>query len=319
MTEEALLLTLERPGERLDKALAEKLPAFSRAQIQKMIREGQIRIDGSAVKGSLRLSGGERVTVAIPPVEETDLIAQPIPLDILYEDDDLILVNKPAGMVVHPAIGHEAGTLVNAVLAHCPDLPGIGGERRPGIVHRLDKDTSGLILVAKNDHALRFLQAQFKKRTIEKIYLALSEGHFSAGEALIDAPIGRDPRNRKRMAVIPPNASARSRPAQTRVRLLDYYGSYSLLECRPLTGRTHQIRVHLAFAGYSIVGDQIYGRRKQILALSRHFLHAAGLTFKRPSDGREMSFRSDLPQELKELLDTLSGNTIKVVGQTDEN
>jgi 23S rRNA pseudouridine1911/1915/1917 synthase len=194
MNDGVLVLTLEQAGERLDKALVEKLPAFSRAQVQRMIQEGRVRIEGTAVKASLRLVGGERVVVEIPPVEETDLVAQAIPLDILYEDDDMLVVNKPAGMVVHPAAGHESGTLVNAILAHCPILPGIGGERRPGIVHRLDKDTSGLILVAKNDQALRHLQAQFKKRTIEKVYVALSEGHFRAGEALIDGPIGRDPR-----------------------------------------------------------------------------------------------------------------------------
>jgi 23S rRNA pseudouridine1911/1915/1917 synthase len=208
-------------------------------------------------------------------------------------------------MVVHPAKGHESGTLVNAVLAHCPDLPGIGGQRRPGIVHRLDKDTSGLILVAKNDQSLRHLQAQFKKRTIEKVYLALGEGHFRAGEALIDAPIGRDPRNRKRMAVIPPNASDASRPAQTKVRLLEYYGRYSLLECRPLTGRTHQIRVHLAFANCPIVGDKIYGSRKHPLLPNRHFLHAASLTFKRPSDDQKLTFRIALPEELEDVLSQL--------------
>lgn len=260
---------------------------------------------GTAVKASMRLTGGEEVVVTMPPVEETDLIPEQIPLDILYEDDDMLVVNKPAGMVVHPAAGHESGTLVNAVLAHCPNLPGIGGERRPGIVHRLDKDTSGLILVAKNDEALRYLQGQFKKRTIEKVYLALTEGHFRAGEAMIDGPIGRDPRNRKRMAVIPPNAPAKSRPAQTRVTLLDYYGRYSLLECRPLTGRTHQIRVHLAFAGHPIVGDTIYGRRKGAPILSRHFLHAAGLTFKRPSDHQQMTFRTELPRELKQFLEQM--------------
>jgi 23S rRNA pseudouridine1911/1915/1917 synthase len=305
MNEEALILTLEKPGERVDKALADKLPAFSRAQIQRLIQDGRVRIGGTAVKASYRLGGGEQVVVDIPPVEDTDLIPQEIPLDILYEDEDLLVVNKPAGMVVHPAAGHQSGTLVNAILAHCPDLPGIGGERRPGIVHRLDKDTSGLILVAKNDRALRFLQAQFKKRTVEKVYLALCDGHFHGAEAMIDGPIGRDPKNRKRMAVIPPNAPHSARPAQTKMRLLDYYGGYSLLECRPLTGRTHQIRVHLAFAGYPVVGDQIYGRRKQSLLAGRHFLHAAGLTFERPSDGREMTFRAKLPGELQELLDRL--------------
>ncbi len=306
MNEEALILTLEKPGERVDKALADKLPAFSRAQIQRLIQDGRVRVGGIVVKASYRLAGDEQVVVEIPPVEETDLVAQPIPLDILYEDEDMLAVNKPAGMVVHPAAGHQSGTLVNAILAHCPDLPGIGGEKRPGIVHRLDKDTSGLILVAKNDRALRFLQAQFKKRTVEKVYLALCEGHFHGAEAMIDGPIGRDPKNRKRMAVIPPNAPHNARPAQTKVTLLDYYGGCSLLECRPLTGRTHQIRVHLAFAGYPVVGDQIYGRRKQPLLASRHFLHAAGLTFERPSDGCEMTFRAKLPGELSDLLESLS-------------
>lgn len=307
MNEEALILTLAKPGERLDKALADKLPAFSRTQIQRMIQDGRVRIGGTPVKASYRLGGSERVVVEIPPVEETDLVAEEIPLAILYEDEDMLVVDKPAGMVVHPAAGHQHGTLVNAILAHCPDLPGVGGEKRPGIVHRLDKDTSGLILVAKNDKALRFLQNQFKKRTVEKVYLALCEGHFHGREALIDGPIGRDPKNRKRMAVIPPNVVAYGRAAQTKVRLLDYYGGYSYLECHPLTGRTHQIRVHLAFAGYPVVGDQIYGRRSRPLLESRHFLHAAELTFKRPSDGRVMTLRANLPEELQALLDQLAG------------
>jgi 23S rRNA pseudouridine1911/1915/1917 synthase len=297
---------LEKPGERLDKALAEKLPAFSRAQIQRLIQDGRVRVGGTPVKTSYRLGNSERVVVEIPPVEETDLVAEEIPLDILYEDIDMMVVNKPAGMVVHPAAGHSSGTLVNAILAHCPDLPGIGGEKRPGIVHRLDKNTSGLILVAKNDQALRYLQNQFKKRPVEKVYLALCEGHFHGREALIDGPIGRDPKNRKRMAVISPNTVAYGRSAQTKVRLLDYYGSCSYLECHPLTGRTHQIRVHLAFAGYPLVGDQIYGRRKQPLLPSRHFLHAAELTFERPSDGQKMTFRVELPEELKILLEKLA-------------
>ncbi|MCI0395579.1 MAG: RluA family pseudouridine synthase [Chloroflexi bacterium] len=298
-----LVLTLERPGERLDKALAEALPELSRAQCQRLIKEGLVTLAGRPARASYRLEGHERVAVVIPPPKETDLAPEPIPLDIRYEDEDMILVNKPAGMVVHPAAGHPQGTLVNAILAHCPDLAGVGGEKRPGIVHRLDKDTSGLLLVAKNDQAMRYLQAQFKRRTVTKIYLALVEGRFGQAEVLIDAPIGRDPHNRKKMAVIPPNNSATARPAQTRVRLLGYYGDFSLVECRPLTGRTHQIRVHLAFAGYPIAGDLVYGRRKQRLDLDRHFLHAAELTFKRPSDGRELTFKAELPRELQRLLD----------------
>lgn len=305
MSERRVVLTLDLPGQRLDKALANSLPELSRVQCQRLIQEGRVMISGAPAKASLRLTGGEQVVVNIPVARETGLVAEDIALDIRYENDDLIVVNKPAGMIVHPAAGHERGTLVNAVLAHCPDLLGIGGDKRPGIVHRLDKDTSGLILVAKNDQAMRHLQRQFKQRTVRKVYLALVEGHFSTGEALIDAPIGRDQRNRKKMAVIPPNSPAQSRPAQTRVKLLDYYGSYSLMECLPQTGRTHQIRVHLAFTGHPIVGDLVYGRRKQHLELDRQFLHAAELTFQRPGDDATLTVRAELPSDLQRVLDAL--------------
>ncbi len=305
MSSRRLVLTLDKPGERLDKGLAESLPELSRAQLQRLIREGYVSLGGRAVKASQRLEGGEQVVVLLPELEETGLVAEPIPLDILYEDSDLLVVNKPAGMVVHPAAGHETGTLVNAVLAHCPELPGVGGERRPGVVHRLDKDTSGLILVAKNDQALWYLQRQFKKREVGKVYLALVDGRLSQKEALIDAPIGRDPRNRKKMAVIPPGSSASARPAQTDVAIVEFYGDYTLLECRPLTGRTHQIRVHLAFAGYPIVGDLVYGRRKQRLPLNRQFLHAAELSFRRPSDERQLTLRASLPADLQAVLEDL--------------
>lgn len=305
MSSRRLVLTLDKPGERLDKGLAESLPELSRAQLQRLIREGYVSLGGRAVKASQRLEGGEQVVVLLPELEETGLVAEPIPLDILYEDSDLLVVNKPAGMVVHPAAGHETGTLVNAVLAHCPELPGVGGERRPGVVHRLDKDTSGLILVAKNDQALWYLQRQFKKREVGKVYLALVDGRFPQKEALIDAPIGRDPRNRKKMAVIPPGSSASARPAQTDVAIVEFYGDYTLLECRPLTGRTHQIRVHLAFAGYPIVGDLVYGRRKQRLPLNRQFLHAAELSFRRPSDERQLTLRASLPADLQAVLEDL--------------
>jgi 23S rRNA pseudouridine1911/1915/1917 synthase len=300
-----LELTLNVAGERLDRALTNALPELSRAQIQRLIKGGRITMGGKAVKASYRLEGGEQLHVRLPEPVETSLIPEAIPLDILYEDEDIIVINKPAGMVVHPAPGHERGTLVNAVLAHSPDLPGVGGEKRPGIIHRLDKDTSGLIVVAKHDVALRGVQRQFKQRSVRKVYLALVEGHIQPSEAQIDAPIGRDPRRRKRMAVIPPNRSARARPAQTAYQLVDTYGDFSLVECYPLTGRTHQIRVHLAFAGYPIVGDAVYGRRKQRLPLKRHFLHAAELTFRRPSDGEPVTFRAELPPELQQLLERL--------------
>lgn len=298
-------IDLDAPGQRLDVALSALMPEFSRSQWQRLIRDGHVRLaNGERVKAGLRLSGGERVVISLPEVVETDLEPQAIPLNICYEDRDLLVVDKPAGMVVHPAPGHDDGTLVNAVLAYCPDLAGVGGEKRPGIVHRLDKETSGLIVVAKNDRALNHLQDQFRRRSIEKRYIALVEGSIHPAEALIDAPIGRDPRQRKRMAVIRPGTSATSRPAQTRYRALTFYDDYTLVECEPLTGRTHQIRVHLAFAGFPIVGDTVYGRRKQRLKIRRHFLYAAGLRFAR-LDGVVIDLHAELPPELQSVLATL--------------
>ncbi len=298
-------LVLDAPGERLDRALALAWPEFSRSQWQQMIRDGRVMVGGAPARASLRLEGGEQVIASLPEVAETELVAEDIPLDILYEDADLLAVNKPAGMVVHPAPGHSAGTLVNAVLGYCPDLEGVGGERRPGIVHRLDRDTSGVIVVAKNDRALRRLQEQFKRRSVQKRYLALVDGLIQPPQAVIDAPVGRDPRYRQKMAVIPPGSSARSRRAQTFYRLERAYHQHSLVRAEPRTGRTHQIRVHLAFAGYPIVGDTIYGRRKPTLPLERHFLHAASLTFRRPSDDAEITVEAPLPEELAALLAAL--------------
>lgn len=306
MSGQRLELTLHEEGERIDRALSTAVPDLSRTQIQRMLKEGQITVNGTAVKPNFRLEGGEQVVVTLPPPAETGIIPQPIPLDIRYEDDDMLVVNKPAGMVVHPSMGHETGTLVNAVLGHCPDLAGIGSEIRPGIVHRLDKDTSGLIVVAKSDHALAYLQAQFKDRTVGKLYLALVEGHIQPPAALIDAPIGRDPRQRKKMAVISSQGSLQARPAQTEYRTLTSYDDFTLVECTLYTGRTHQIRVHLAYVGYPIVGDRIYGRRRQRIPLRRHFLHAAELRLKRPSDEEEMHFTAELPPELQAILDDLA-------------
>ena len=306
MSEQQLGLTLNQPGERLDKALSEAAPDLSRMQWQKLIKEGAVLVNGRRVKGSMRLAGGEEVTAVIPEVVETDLIAEDIPLDIRYEDDDLLVINKPAGMVVHPGTGHDRGTLVNAVLHYCPDVLGIGYEKRPGIVHRLDKYTSGLILVAKNDRAIRYLQRQFRERTVEKVYLALVEGDLQPPAALIDAPIGRHMEKRKRMEVIPPNRSATSKPAQTAYQALVTYGDYTLVECRPKTGRTHQIRVHLAYIHYPIVGDNVYGsRRTRRTPLGRHFLHAAGITFNRPSDNEPITVKAELPPELEAFLKQL--------------
>ena len=302
-------LTLSYPGERLDKALAAAMPDLSRMQWQRLIKEGRVLVDGRNAKPSLRLVGGEQVIADIPEAVESELTPEAIPLDIRYEDSDILVVNKPAGMVVHPGTGHESGTLVNALLAHCTDLAGIGNTKRPGIVHRLDKDTSGLLVVAKNDKALQGLQEQFKNRTVGKKYLALVHGQIQPESALIDAPIGRDPKQRKKMSVIAPGSprasSARARSAQTQYQALTFYNDYTLIECALFTGRTHQIRVHLSYIDYPIVGDQVYGRRKQPFPLKRHFLHAAELTIKHPTDQRELIFTAELPPELTTLLDNL--------------
>lgn len=296
-------------GERLDKTLAALMPELSRAQWQRLITEGLVLVNGKPAKASQRLEGNELIEADIPDATESPLNPEEIPLDIRYEDEEIIVINKPAGMVVHPGPGHASGTLVNALLAHCPDLPGIGDTKRPGIVHRLDKDTSGLIIVAKNDQALRHLQAQFKEREVRKRYIALVEGQIQPPAALIDAPIGRDLDQRKIMAVFSPDSprskSKQAREAQTRYTTLQYFDEYSLVECAPITGRTHQIRVHLAYIGYPIVGDRVYGRRKQRLSLKRHFLHAGELSFKRPLDDALLTLTAELPPELQKIIDTL--------------
>lgn len=299
-------VTLDIPGERLDKALVQHFPQFSRTQIQQLIKEGAVLVNGRIAKPNLKLEGAEQIEITLPEPVDTDLHPEDIPLDIRYEDDDLLVVNKPAGMVVHPGTGHYTGTLVNAVLAHCPDVLGVGYEKRPGIIHRLDKYTSGLIVVAKNDQALRYLQHQFKSRTVDKRYIALVDGQLHPPADLIDAPIGRDKQARKKMAIIPLHHSAQSRPAQTRYTTLASYDDFTLVKCQPLTGRTHQIRVHLAYIGFPIVGDNIYGRRKASIKLGRHFLHAAKITFKRPSDRTEITCESELPPELQTVINRLN-------------
>ncbi len=299
-------LTLDYPDDRLDRALAAAMPDLSRMQWQRLIKEGRVLVNGRSAKPSLKLEGGEKIWADIPEAIESDLIPEAMDLDIRYEDDDFLVVNKPAGMVVHPGTGHESGTLVHGLLAHCPDLPGIGDTKRPGIVHRLDKDTSGLLAVAKNDLAMRHLQAQFAERTVGKQYLALTHGHIQPLSAIIDAPIGRDPKQRKKMAVIPPGGSATARAAQTKYHTITSFDEYTLVGCDLYTGRTHQIRVHLAYIGYPIVGDRVYGRRKQTLLTNRHFLHAAELKLKRPSDNQEMAFSAELPQELQTILEKVA-------------
>ena len=248
-----------------------------------------------------RLAGGESLAVRRPPAVAAVPQPEALPLDIVHEDAHLIVVVKPAGMPVHPGPGHAGKTLVNALLAHCPDLPGIGGVQRPGIVHRLDKDTSGLIVAAKDERAHTGLAGQLKARKVKKTYLALVEGRLEPREALIDAPVGRDPNNRRRMMV----GGAAAREAQTAYRVRTFYNGCSLVEVSPITGRTHQIRVHFASLGHPLVGDIVYGRPSHLV--ERQLLHAWRLAFRHPVDGRDLAFEAPLPPDLTEALTTLTG------------
>ena len=279
-------------GERLDRFLDARCPALSRSRIQALISEGSVTLDSNAAKPSTKIRRGQIVLLRIPQPAESSLRPQNIPLAVVYEDSDLLVVDKPAGMTVHPAPGHPDGTLVNAVLAHCPDLQGIGGTVRPGIVHRLDKDTSGLMVVAKNDRAHRSLSDQLKAREFRKVYIALTHGSVTPSEAIINAPIGRSPANRQRMAVVDGG-----REAITRYRVLRHYPAHSLVEIHPTTGRTHQIRVHFASLGYPLVGDATYGKTDN--TLNRHFLHATTLGFKHPTGGDYREFVAAMPAELE--------------------
>lgn len=291
---EMIELFVETGGVRLDRYIAEHCD-LSRSHIQNLIKDEQILVDGRPIKASQIAVTGERIIIIVPPPIPIAMVAEDIPLHIVYEDDDLLVINKPAGLTVHPAPGHHTGTLVNAILGYCPDLAGIKGSVRPGIVHRLDKDTSGLMMVAKNDKAQMSLSDQIKKRTVEKWYLVLVSGHLFPKEGAVEAPIGRHPRDRKKMAVV-----SRGREARTFYRVREYLGDYSLLEVRIETGRTHQIRVHLSAIGYPVVGDVVYGRRSKIVA--RQFLHAYRLGFRLPGSLEWVEFKSELPSDLQEAL-----------------
>ncbi len=302
MSERVERFTFEGPDpQRLDRFLTQCFPNQSRSRLQAWIKEGLVTVDGRpARKAGQLLEGGETVEVRVPPVRPTEVRPEPIPLEILFENEDVLVVNKPAGMVVHPAPGNESGTLVNAVLAHVPDLEGVGGMLRPGIVHRLDKDTSGVIIVAKNDRAHRFLQEQFKHRRTEKVYLALVDGAPPTPDGRIEAPIGRDTTHRQRMKVVPPG---KGREAVTVYHTVERFREHTLLEAHPLTGRTHQIRVHLAFLGCPVVGDTVYGRRRPTLPIGRHFLHAYRLTITLPGEREPRTFEAPLPPELQAALE----------------
>ena len=290
-------LVVDEPGTRLDMYVAKHCPELSRTHAQKLIGEGHIKVNERVVKAGLKLNTGDRISITVPPPSPTTLVPEDIPLNILYENDDLLVVDKPAGLTVHPAPGHPNHTLVNAILSRLPSLPDTGEWQRPGIVHRLDKDTSGVMLVAKNSAAHINLSEQFKDRSVVKVYQVLVKGHLTPEDGVIEAPVGRDPRHRDRMAVV---GESRGREARTEYHVLEYINEYTLLEVRPETGRTHQIRVHLKAIGYPVVGDNVYGVKSP--HLTRQFVHAYSLGFKLPSSGEYVEFIADLPQDLKQVL-----------------
>lgn len=294
----------EQCGQRLDVFLAAALgPDISRSRVQQLIEANLVQVRGKKPKAALKLAGGEEIKVHVPLWKPPSVVAEDLPLDIVYEDNYLLVVNKPAGVVVHPAPGHYSGTLVNALLAHCGDkLLNIGRVHRPGIVHRLDKGTSGLLVVAKTKAAHQGLTAALKARTVKREYLCLAHGQIKPDQGTVDAPIGRHPKMRLKMAVVPDGRAAR-----TYFTVLERLGDYTFLRATLETGRTHQIRVHSAFIGHPLVGDRLYSRRQGNLGLTRQFLHAAKLSFMHPVTGEELQFSSMLPPELSEVLGRLRG------------
>lgn len=303
MTRELTAAT-EHAGIRLDAFLSAD-GALTRSQAARLIAEGRVRVNGKPAAKSARLSGGETVTVDVPQLRETALPPQDIPLDVVYEDDDVIVVNKPTGLVVHPAPGHPDGTLVNALLHHCGDsLSGIGGEKRPGIVHRIDRDTSGLIIAAKNDAAHLALSAQLKDHSLSRTYECLVTGNMKQDSGTVDAPIGRSSADRKKMAVVPTG-----RRAVTHWEVVARYPGVTHLRCRLETGRTHQIRVHMAYIGHPILGDTVYGAKKPVPGLTGQCLHASGLRFVHPRTGEPVELHCPLPPEFTAMLQKLQNKS----------
>jgi len=295
--------TSEQTGERMDKWLHEQLddPSISRTQIQDWIKAGAVQVNGKTVKSNYRIAESDQIIIEIPEAVEAEIAAEPIPLDIVYEDADVIVINKPRGMVVHPAPGHTTGTVVNALMYHCKDLSGINGVMRPGIVHRIDKDTSGLLMAAKNDLAHLSLAEQLKEHTVTRKYIALVHGNLPHDTGTIDAPIGRDAKDRKQFAVTDVN----SKHAVTHFAVLEHIGSdFTLVELQLETGRTHQIRVHMKYIGYPLAGDPVYGRSKSV-ALHGQALHAAVIGFDHPRTGERLLFEADLPEDMQQVLHQL--------------
>ena len=283
---------------RLDQYLAKQDTGLTRSQLQKLISEGQVLVNGGVAKPSNKVRAGDQVKLSVPPPRPTQLVAQDIPVTVVYQDENLVVIDKPAGLAVHPGPGHPDQTLVNALLAMCPDIQGIGGEIRPGIVHRLDKDTSGLMMVAKTHQAHIDLSAQIKARQVTKGYLALVEGASAPLQGKVDAPVGRHPRRRTRMAVV-----VGGKEARTSYKVKEQFQGHSLLELYLETGRTHQIRVHLAHIGHPLVGDTVYGKASPLV--ERHFLHAFHLGFNHPVTGEPLEFQTGLPSDLSPAVDAL--------------
>ena len=289
-----MTLTLDKTGERLDAALARLVPSLSRSQAQRLIEQGAVTHGGRPVKKNEKLSAGDTLELTLPEVREVPIEAQPIPLEVCYEDADVIVVNKPKGLVVHPAPGHADGTLVNALLAHCGDsLSGIGGEKRPGIVHRIDKDTSGLIIAAKNDFAHQKLSAQLQDHTLARTYECVVVGNLREDQGTISLPIARHPTDRKKMAV----NHLSGRPAVTHWTVLARYPGYTHLQCRLETGRTHQIRVHMAYLGCPVLGDELYGQKSELIP--RQALHCRHIAFPQPVTGQEIRVDCPLPADMQ--------------------
>lgn len=296
---ENIEITEMHEGSRIDKALTTINPDWSRTQVQQWLKEGLILVGDAPVKQNYKVKQGDLITVDEPEVEELDAVAENLHLDIVYEDKDVLVVNKPRGMVVHPAPGHTTGTVVNGLMYHVKDLSGINGVLRPGIVHRIDKDTSGLLMVAKNDKAHVSLVDQLVAKSVTRVYTALVHGHIPHDNGTIDAPIGRDPKDRQSMGVID-----KGKHAVTHFKVLERFGDYTLVECRLETGRTHQIRVHMKYIGYPLVGDPKYGPKKTI-DFGGQVLHAGTLGFNHPATGEYMEFSSPLPADYQNLLDEL--------------
>jgi 23S rRNA pseudouridine1911/1915/1917 synthase len=297
---------VDKKSQRLDKFLVTCLPEFSRTRLQNLIDEGLVQVNGApAKKTGQMLDAPAVVEVHIPSTQVTSLVPEAIPLEIVFENADLLVVNKPAGMVAHPSPGHYSGTLVHAALAHAPEMEGVGGELRPGVVHRLDRDTSGLILLAKNDAAHRKLQNQFHDRQVRKTYLALVDGHPPTPTGRIEAPIGRNTSHRQLMTIV---EAAKGREAVTEYCTLETFAQHTLLEVHPLTGRTHQIRLHLKFIGCPVTGDTVYGKKHSTLPIGRHFLHAARLTIILPGETSPRTFEAPLPADLQAALEMLRGH-----------